>query len=306
MMSSSRESFRSSEARIVAPYPLTRTIRVKRADEGKSVLGFFMERFPYLPEERWMERLRNGWICSGGEALKADEPVTSQQLIHHFTPKVKEPSVSAGVEILRDEEEWLLVNKPAPLPMHQGGRYYKNTLIYILAEMGYSGLKIVHRLDAVTSGLVILAKNKAFAARLRKEFEEGRVEKWYHAIVAGEPEQKFTVDAPIRRKRGFVFECGENLEGAKSAVTRIEPVESRDGVTMVRCLPVTGRTHQIRLHLQHAGYPIIDDPIYGPDGDSSGRRLQNCAISLQSFMLKAENIGISESLNRLTVFDINH
>ncbi|MCC5915438.1 MAG: RluA family pseudouridine synthase [Balneolaceae bacterium] len=296
-MISSSESYRSSEARIVAPYPLTRTIRVKPSDDGKRVLDFFLERFPYLSEQKWQHRIDQGWICYGGEPLAADDRISSQQLIHHFTPRVIEPSVSAGVRILQDKDEWLLVCKPAPLPMHQGGRFYKNTLIYILSEMGFKGLRMVHRLDAVTSGLVILAKNRTFAATLRSEFEAGRVEKWYYAVVSGVVSEPFRVEAPIRRKRGFVFECGENLPGTKPAETRFEPVESRNGHTVVKCFPVTGRTHQIRLHLKHAGFPIVDDPIYGPWGDSSGKRLQNSAISLQSSGIKLPALEISAQIS---------
>lgn len=312
MMISSSGNYRSSEARIVAPYPLTRTIRVKPSDDGKRVLDFFLERFPYLSEQKWQHRIDQGWICYGGEPLTADDRISSQQLIHHFTPRVIEPSVSAGVRILREENEWMLVYKPAPLPMHQGGRFYKNTLIYILSEMGFKGLKMVHRLDAVTSGLVILAKNRTFAATLRSEFEAGRVEKWYYAVVSGVVSEPFSVDTPIRRKRGFVFECGEGLEGAKEALTHFHPQKTLNGNTVVKCIPETGRTHQIRLHLRHAGFPIVDDPIYGPDGDPSGIRLQNCAISLCSSGISIPEAGIktdfesySESRHLMTHPDLH-
>jgi RluA family pseudouridine synthase len=288
----SRESSRASEVRITAPYELTRTITVKPEDAGKTVLGFFTERFPYLSESTWLSRFENGWIRDEEGELEPESRLRAQQVIRHYSPRVLEPSVAAGIRILEETGDWLTVYKPAPLPMHQGGRYFKNTLIHMLGEMGYPGLKMVHRLDSVTSGIVILARNKETAVRLRREFEENRVEKTYHAIVLGEMSSEMTVNAHVRRKRGFVFECGVGLEGAKEAVTHFIPEKVEEGTTLVKCIPKTGRTHQIRLHLRHAGFPIVDDPIYGPEGDQSGKRLQNSAISLRSSGIVLQEMGI--------------
>jgi RluA family pseudouridine synthase len=288
----SRESSRVSEVRITAPYELTRTITVKPKDAGKTVLGFFRERFPYLSEATWRARFENGWIREGDKELHPEYMLRSQQVIQHYSPRVVEPSVAAAIRIIEETKNWLAVYKPAPLPMHQGGRYYKNTLMYMLGEMGYPDLKMVHRLDSVTSGVVLLTRNKKTAIQLRKEFEENRVEKTYHAIVQGEMDREITVSAHVRRKRGFVFECGDKLEGAKEAVTRFIPENIENGKTLVKCIPETGRTHQIRLHLRYAGFPIVDDPIYGPDGDQSGKRLQNSAISLRSSGIVIKDLGI--------------
>lgn len=279
--------------RVVAPYELTRTIRVKPADSGKTVLDFFDERFPYLGRDRWMDRIERGWVLDGVQPVTADFTVKPHLNLCHFSPKVKEPAVASDVRVLDESDDWLAVYKPAPLPMHQGGRYYKNTLLFMLGEMGYKNLKIVHRLDAVTSGVVLLAKHKDSAKKLRAAFESGNVRKVYRAVVSGEMMKPMTVEASIRRKRGFVFECGENLTGAKPAITKFIPEEIRDGKTVVRCEPVTGRTHQIRLHLKYAGFPIFDDPIYGPNGDDSGLKLQNSAISLRSFGITVEEMGIA-------------
>ncbi|TVR27929.1 MAG: RluA family pseudouridine synthase [Balneolaceae bacterium] len=287
-----RESSRTCEVRIRAPYELTRTITIKPKDTGKTVLEFFRERFPYLDETVWRYRLDRGWIHENGIRLIAGDRLRSHQVVRHYSPSVIEPSVAGNVSVIQETADWLIVYKPAPLPMHQGGRYYKNTLIYILEEMGYPGLRMVHRLDSVTSGLVIFARNKETAIKLRKEFEENRVEKTYHALVKGEMREEIMVNSSIRRKRGFVFECGEGLEGAKAAVTHFIPEKVESGKTLVRCIPETGRTHQIRLHLRHAGFPIADDPIYGPDGDQSGKRLQNSAISLQSSGIVLRELGI--------------
>jgi len=277
---------------VVAPYELTRKIRIKPADAGKTVLDFFDERFPFAGREGWLDRIDRGWILDNGRPVSYADILKENRELHHYSPKVKEPAVASDVHVLEETSGWLAVYKPAPLPMHPGGRYNKNTLLYILKEMGYENLKMVHRLDAVTSGVVLLSKHKDSAKELRAAFEAGGVRKVYHAVVAGEVTNEFTVDAPIRRKRGFVFECGNGLAGAKPATTKFYPEEVANGKTVVRCEPVTGRTHQIRLHLKHAGFPIFDDPIYGPNGDDSGLKLQNSAISLRSSGLEIRELKI--------------
>ncbi len=287
-----KENSSSSSVRVVAPYELTRTIRIKPNESGQTILSFFKERFPFVSEFEWARRFDNNWIHEQGVPLEKYDLTRSNQVINHYAPRVVEPSVSDSITIIDETDDWLAVFKPAPLPMHQGGRYNKNTLIYILREKGYENLRMVHRLDSVTSGVVLLAKNKQSAIELRQMFELNKVQKWYHAIVKGEVEQTYRITAPIRRKRGFVFECGENLSGAKSAVTTIIPEEVVNGATRVKCIPQTGRTHQIRLHLNYIGHPIIDDPIYGPNGDQSGLKLQNSAISLQSSGLIIDEMNI--------------
>jgi len=296
MMSLKNVNFRSSSVRIVEPYPLTRTLLIKPRDKGKKLIHFLHERFSYVGVDEWTERINRKWLWfSNGEA-NPDSILESNQLIYHHTPRVKEPSVPDDVRIIRENDEWMIVYKPSPMPMHQGGRYYKNTLSYILSEMGYSETYIVHRLDSVTSGLVLLAKNREMANRLQLAFSDNRVHKWYYAIVIGVPESAtITVDIPIRRKRGFVFECGSNLENSKQAKTIIELVQTNQKMSLVKCTPITGRTHQIRLHLKEAGIPIIDDPIYGPEGDETGKqmqvrpiRLQSSGLSLDMFLIHAE------------------
>lgn len=303
MMTSRNGSFKSSRVRITAPYPLTRTLLIKSSEADVPLIDYLRARFSWISEEEWLTRIRNQWIWFGeGEALPA-RIVKGGEILYHHTPRVVEPSVPDQVRILREEPEWLALYKPAPMPMHQGGRYFKNTLIRVLDEMGHQNLSIVHRLDAVTSGVVLLAKNSAMANRIQSAFSAQRVTKHYFAVVEGEPEWDFrVVDLPIARKKAFVFEAGHHLASAKPAVTRIEKIRSGNGFSLVRCIPVTGRTHQIRLHLKEAGIPIIDDPIYGPLGDSSGSRLQNRAISLASSRISIPELDIELALNERELF----
>ncbi len=297
MTNSKSALFKSSNARIVAPYPLTRSLAVKPKDSGTPWIDYMVQRFSFIPRCEWLNRIGRGlvWLDDGSK-----DPVTllkPNQMIYHHNPAVKEPSVPDSVCILQDTADWLLVYKPAPMPVHQGGRYFKNTLTYILKEMGFGPLRVVHRLDSVTSGLVLFAKTRQTAELIQNRFSSGQIQKHYYALVRGVPSQKrMIVEAPIRRKKGFVFECGHQLPGSKPAKTEIECIRSDDQRSLVKCTPFTGRTHQIRLHLQYAGLPVIDDPIYGPGGDTSGKKLQGTAIKLQSSGLRIEELSLDYRL----------
>lgn len=286
--------FKSSRVRILKPYPLNRTLRVKPIDSGANIIDYLSVRFPFIAPEIWEERVRRGWISIEGRELTVQSLIYAKDEINHFTPSVKEPSVPDEIQILEENADWLIIYKPAPMPMHQGGRYVKNTLLNIVHEMGYPEARMVHRLDSVTSGLALLARNKETAKKMQVQFSGGRVEKIYHAIVKGRPNFKEKIiTAPIRRKKGFIFEAGDNLTNTKESKTVVKVLEEKNGETLVECRPLTGRTHQIRLHLQFIGFPILDDPIYGPAGDMSGVAVQNRAISLECSALAIPELSIN-------------
>ncbi len=250
-------------------------------------------KLPFQTEEEWSRRIESGRLFVNENKVQPDFKLSANDEVFHHNPRVVEPSVPDEVEVLLEEEEYLIVLKPAPMPMHPGGRYFKNTLTEILKDLGYEDLRIAHRLDAVTSGVVLVAKTKEFAKRATQCFTEGKVVKTYFALVNGIPKEKrTTINSPIKRKHGFVFESDEALKDARHAITHFEVVEEREWSALVKCVPETGRTHQIRLHLAKWGHPIIDDLIYGKQGDQSSKTAQNRSISLMSAGLEIEELGI--------------
>jgi RluA family pseudouridine synthase len=287
----------SRKVRIVEPYPITYRFKVKSEFDGKSLLELMSTRFPFHGTKVWETKISNGHVGVNGNESKANQLLSKLDEIYHHNPKVIEPSIPDELEILDQTEDYLIVYKPAPMPMHPGGRYNKNSLTAILEEKGFQDLRIVHRLDAVTSGLVLIARNKSFAQQAMISFSESAVKKTYYAVVSGNPkEDAITIDTPIRRKTGFVFESELGLKHAKEAITHFEVVERRENSALVKCRPKTGRTHQIRLHLEKWGYPIIDDPIYGIDGDKSSKRAQKFGISLLNAGLEIEELGVKWEL----------
>lgn len=255
-------------------------------------------KFPFQPHEEWERRIKMGRVLVNKRAVKPEFVLSISDEISHYNPRVVEPSVPDEVEVLEELEDYVIVYKPAPMPMHPGGRYFKNTLTEILKDQGFKDLRITHRLDAVTSGIVLLAKNRSFAQKTMHCFAEGKVSKMYFALADGIPRKKtMTINAPIRRKKGFVFECGEHLEKAKSAITHFEVIEEREHSAIIKCIPETGRTHQIRLHLAKWGYPIVDDLIYGKEGDQTSKTTQKRAISLVSAGLTIDDLSIDYLLS---------
>lgn len=284
----------SRNARLVKPYPITHRFTVEPEFTGKTLLELMCTKFPFRLEKEWKSRIDDGRVYREEETGSVLSP---GEVVFHHNPKVVEPTVPDEVEVLVETEEYLIVFKPAPLPMHPGGRYNKNTLTEILKDSGYPNLRITHRLDAVTSGIVLFAKTKEFAKKATECFTNGRVQKTYFAKVSGMPkEESITIDSPVKRKHGFVFESKKGLDNAKEAVTHFEVVERAKDFSIIKCIPETGRTHQIRLHLAEWGYPIFDDPIYGEGGDVSSRSTQNRSISLVSSGLVIDELEIDYQL----------
>jgi 23S rRNA pseudouridine1911/1915/1917 synthase len=174
-------------------------------------------------------------------------------------------------EVFRDD--WLLVlDKPAGLPIHPTARYHKGTLVTLVRERyGDDYAYPVHRLDRETSGLLVCGRTPEVCAALMRSFMRSDVHKEYLAISEGWPErEEFQVDAPIAEGTELVrIAVRIDPEVGKPARTRFAVAErfERQGerFSLLRAYPETGRQHQIRIHLQVAGFPIVGDKMYGPD-----------------------------------------
>lgn len=283
-----------------------RPIRVRAAQEGMKVVDFLHHRMPYRDTEFWLQRIQAGRVLFSGKAVSADTTLKAGQELIHWVEAQVEPSVPAEIEILHDSQHLLVVHKHAPLPMHPGGRYHRNSLTHLLQQqLGYP-LFIVHRLDAVTSGLVLLSKEAAYARELTLSFASKRVKKQYLALCkfpssVSVPEigAEWHCKAPIARQESFVFGCGAHLTGAKEAETLFRLVKKwpNSPYAQIVCTPITGRTHQIRLHCEAMGHPIVADAIYnGSEQPPRKERRQQWAICLQSSLLEIPHLKLKWAL----------
>jgi RluA family pseudouridine synthase len=277
-----------SRVKINDRYSFTHTFSVKKDGEGKPLIDYLSSKFPYRLRLDWEAKIIAGEIKCNGNMVSPTALLSINQTITHRNIGVVEPSVPDDIRVLTDLDDYIVIDKPAPIPMHPGGRYNRNTVVNMLEDAGYGKLFLVHRLDAVTSGVVVLAKNKKVANMISELIKSGMGKK-YEAIVSGVPEQDtIRIKKGIRRHGGYVFECSDERD-AKTAETAFEVIHRGDGWAHIKCTPITGRTHQIRLHLREWGFPVWNDPLYGP-----GVQLSNFHSTLQRRAISLVSMGFFE------------
>jgi len=241
---------------------------------SQTLLQYLAKRFAYHSEAEWQERIQAGKVVVNGHAASEGQPLRAGDEVAYTTSSWEEPAVNPHYRIIYEDDALLAVSKPAPLPVHAIGAYFQNTLMSLLRKerLEAQDYHLAHRLDSETSGVLLLAKNKTALTSLVRQWEKGTVQKTYRAIVFGAfPEGETRVDAPIQDARGGVIRMkgGVDLAKGKPSITLFKliqmKVQSRgegQTVSLVEIKPLTGRTHQIRVHLEHLGFPIVGDKLY--------------------------------------------
>jgi len=172
-------------------------------------------------------------------------------------------------ETIFEDDELIVINKPAGVPIHWGHKHQKSSIVGLYENLFDIKLFVIHRIDRLTTGTLLLAKTKAAAKKWTRKFANREVSKYYLARVSGKfPDGIRTVEAPMRpsQSREYMEISPEGKPACTQIVRLSHLVDLNESI--VQCFPQTGRTHQIRLHLQHIGFHISNDPIYAPDIDS--------------------------------------
>ncbi len=264
----------SAIRRVTTPLPGStpqdndRPLKISTRHDGLQLLQALCEIVPQLTREHWQERLDRAAVLNrNGQAVAADQCVRPGEVYLHRTPGNIEPAVNATIRLLHEDSAIVVVHKPAPLPLHPCGRFHRNSLQWILNQV-YSPQKLrpVHRLDANTTGVVVFARTRCVARELQAQFAAGEVEKHYLARIQGRlSEALFHCDAPIGVDP---TELGGRTvdEQGLAALTEFRMLHAfPDGTSLVAASPITGRTNQIRVHLQHLGLPICGEQAYLPN-----------------------------------------
>jgi len=252
-----------------------------------------------VSETAWQAEFARGRIVDlQQQPVAAQLIVRAGQRYQHLFPNVTEPAVNGEVEILYEDDALIVANKPAPLPMHAGGRFYLNTLQQILNAAYAPDTPLpAHRLDANTTGLVLAGRARRFASILQTQFAQRRVEKTYLVRVAGRlPADNFECDAPISANAGKGCSRIVDLANGLTAHTKFRlRRQFADHTSLLEAQPLTGRTNQIRVHLWHLGLSVCGDPTYLPYGKIG--RTQTLAVDDPPLCLHADEAKFQHPLS---------
>lgn len=254
--------------------------------DGYRLDRFLKARIARLSRNRIQAIIERGQILDGdGEPMRrAAARVRGGQPLVLLRPMPTEPPVTLEYAELYRDESLLVLDKPAGLPVHPSARYFKHTLTALMRErLGEGhGWELAHRLDRETSGVLLLGRQRVDRRRraspasggiLQRSFQTRAVTKEYLAICRGTLRAEQHIDAPLALDPhslvGVKMGAVSISSGGLPAVTDVEPLAESEHlgqpITLVRCRPQTGRQHQIRIHLEIAGYPLLGDKLYGVD-----------------------------------------
>lgn len=245
-------------------------ITVGKRDEGKRLDHFLHERIPGLSRTRIQLAIRERVSLSWGVKARASTPVRGGGEIRIAHRELNETLLEIEVEVLVRASGWLAVDKPPKVPVHPVNRVLENSLIRILRRQeGEPDLRLAHRLDSETTGVLLVARDVPTSRHLSMAFMNGQVHKEYLALVAGEvPEDQGRIELEIGPARDSRVYLRQEAGHGKSALTLWRVERRLAGRTLLRLFPSTGRRHQLRVHLAAIGHPILGDILYGrPDED---------------------------------------
>ena len=233
--------------------------------DGFSVEKYFATRFSYQDEEEWSRQIFAGKIIVNGEVALIGQKLRANDLTVTNAGFRVEPAADRTLNVIYQDKDIRVFNKRAPIPVHPCGRYFKNSMTEILKQEYPDEVpRPIQRLDVTTTGIIVFARTQKAAAFLMKEFKQNQIEKEYFALVEGVPQSKqFTIDKPIGKLAASKRAVGEEIPGSQSARTDIEWLTSINDRSLLRVIPRSGRTNQIRVHLASVGLPIYNDSVYG-------------------------------------------
>jgi 23S rRNA pseudouridine1911/1915/1917 synthase len=229
-----------------------------------------------------------------GRRMKPHSPVRAGDRLVIHRPARPEPPAPRRFDVVLEDPDFVVIDKPAGLAVHATARYFFTTLTRLLAEKYPGmGMQICHRLDRETSGCLVVARGRDIASKLKGAFERRAVEKTYVALVHGAPSwDEHTIDMPLALappERSRLKIRMEPREGGLPAVTRVRVLERRSGnMALVECKPLTGRQHQIRAHLAAIGHAIVGDKLYAHGEEAFIRFCDRDPLTLTDDDVRAE------------------
>lgn len=295
-------------------------------DPGQSLLRidkFLMLRIENASRSRIQHAIEAGSVLVNDLEIKSSYKVKPRDIIRVVLPNPPRDKEiipeDIPLEIVFEDDHLLVVNKPAGMVVHPGYNNYTGTLVHALAwrcknlpnmDEGRPGL--VHRIDKDTSGLLVVAKSELALSHLGKQFYDHSIERKYLALIWGEPKtDEGTIAGFIGRsvRDRRVMDIYDDPEKGKEAITHFRIREKFHYVTLVECELETGRTHQIRAHMQHIGHPLFNDAVYGGDVILKGSRfakydhfVEGCFLTIPRQALHAQTLGFKHPATGVPLF----
>lgn len=232
-----------------------------------TVLEYLVNKFPYIDAQAWRQRMADGKVyCHDGSQITPDTPFTPQKRVYYYREGESEPHIPFKETILFQDQHILVAYKPHFLPLHASGVFINESLQNRLRRRtGMDTLQAVHRLDSVTAGLVLFSVNPDTRRHYHQLFDTRQIHKTYQAISRLEADEKligqeWEIKNRIERTELRFRMCV--AEGEANSHTVIRCLEQSNQKALFELHPITGKTHQLRLHMQSLGWPILNDMYY--------------------------------------------
>ena len=229
-----------------------------------SLGAYLAHRFPMVSADSWRERMQRGDVVDEhGAPVAYDDPFRGGACLFYYRERVGETPIPFDEMILWQDEQLLVVDKPHFLPVTPGGRFLHETLLVRLKrKTGIDTLTPVHRLDRETAGVMLFSVDPATRSLWQSLFRFRQVHKVYEAIAPWRDDLVLPCDISSRIERDEQFFRVREVDGEPNAFTRIELIERRGEQALYKLMPETGKMHQLRVHMNSLGIPIVNDGFY--------------------------------------------
>jgi tRNA pseudouridine32 synthase/23S rRNA pseudouridine746 synthase len=236
------------------------------AGNWPTITDFLVQRFPAIARDTWLQRMRDGLVADEfGAAVTAERPYRGHMRVYYYRALEDEPRVPFEAQVLYQDQHLVVADKPHFLPVTPSGHYVQETLLVRLKNsLGLDGLAPLHRIDRETAGLVLFSVKPAERDAYQALFRRHEVEKHYEAIAAWRDDMAFPLVRQSRIVQGEPFFRQQEATGPANSETRISVLEVLGGHARYALSPVTGKKHQLRVHMHALGIPILNDRIYPP------------------------------------------